>query len=312
MFAVWTHTSIAWWIENAFPRSAKIGWNTMQIFAKSPRWWKIPEYDDSQFQQWMIWRKELDQVRGLVHSNYLANLAKPTDETSIEIDSIVHDFKVAYKLWCEAVNVHVGKMKWRESLDEAMSNMVKNVECILKHVDDNGWWEVQYLFENTAWQWSEIGSTLDELWYFYKEYLQDLPVKFTIDTAHCRWWWIDISNRENFLSEFDEKVWIDQLHSIHLNDSKVVLWSKLDRHASLGRGFIGMPAIANIVSWAAKNDRAVYIETPEPELWPDEIEMVKKIVDDNTDWIDWFNSTYYKTQYLKKFEADAKWTWLFW
>jgi endonuclease IV len=45
---------------------------------------------------------------------------------------------------------------------------------------------VQFVFENTAGQGSEIGSTLEEIGYFYRTYLSDMPVKFTIDTAHCQ------------------------------------------------------------------------------------------------------------------------------
>lgn len=64
--------------------------------------------------------------------------------------------------------------------------MVINVEKILRAVDDAGYGDVQFVFENTAGQGSEIGSNVEELVYFYTTYLKDLPVKFCIDTAHCQ------------------------------------------------------------------------------------------------------------------------------
>jgi len=71
---------------------------------------------------------------------------------------------------------------------------------------------------------------------------------------------------------------IDQLYCIHFNDAKVPLGSKLDRHASLGRGFLGRKTLAPIAQWAAAHDRSLYIETPEPDLRADEISKVRSIV----------------------------------
>ena len=88
----------------------------------------------------------------MVHSNYLANLSKPAEELTQEIDSIVDDFMHAHRLGYTTVNVHIGKMKDRASLHEAMSNMRTNVESILRVVKEHGYDDVQFLFENTAGQ----------------------------------------------------------------------------------------------------------------------------------------------------------------
>lgn len=306
MVVVGTHTSIAWGIEHAPGRSAEIGWTTMQIFAKSPRGWKIPQYDDEQFVQGKNDMESHGQSRAMVHANYLANLSKDPAETETEIASILHDFEVAHRLGATSVNVHVGKLKGFASRDEAMKNMVTNVEKILKDIRDAGYDDVQYLFENTAGQGSEIGSTFEELSYFWNTYLKDLPVKFTIDTAHCRWWGIDLSKRDEFIEQFAEQIGIEQIYGIHLNDAKVILGSNLDRHASLGRGFVGRPTLTKIIQRAEANERPLYIETPEPDLWPDEIAKVRKIAAGETDRIADFHKEHYKTQYLKKYESVAK------
>lgn len=313
MLRLWTHTSIAKGPELCFERSALVGWNSMQVFAKSPRWWKIPQYTDEQYEQWMKNRKEFGQIWWMVHSNYIANLSKAEDELWAEIDSIVQDFEFAHRLWFDSVNVHVWKLKWREDRDEAMRNMVINVEKILKRVRDNWRGDIQYVFENTAGQWSEIWSTFEELSYFYNTYLKDLPVKFTIDTAHCQWWGIDVGKWDEFVEQFDKSMWIEQLYAIHLNDSKAILWSHLDRHASLWRWFIWFPSLAKVIRRAADNDRAMYIETPEPERRSDEVALVRKVVEWDTWRIEKFHQENYKTQFLKKFEQEAKWnSSLFW
>jgi len=283
----------------------------MQIFAKSPRGWKMPEYSDEQLALAAEEMKKNNISRAMLHSNYLANLSKDPSEVSVEMASIMHDFRVAHKMWCTSVNVHVWKLKWFEVRDDAMKNMAINVEALLKQIRDEWYDDVQYLFENTAGQGSEIGSTLEELTYFYTNYLKDLPVKFTIDTAHCRGWGIDINKWDEFIQEFDAGIGIDQLYGIHLNDAKVILGSNLDRHASLGRGFIGWPALAKVIRWAEANDRSLYIETPEPDRWPDEIEKVRQIAAGDDSWIEAFHKEHFMSQYLKKYAHIAEGTGLF-
>lgn len=283
----------------------------MQIFAKSPRGWKLPEYSDEQLALAASEMKTNNISNAMLHSNYLANLSKDPADVSVEMSSILHDFEVAHKMWCTSVNVHVWKLKGFDVRDDAMKNMAINVEALLKQIRDAWYDDVQYLFENTAGQWSEIGSTLEELTYFYTNYLKDLPVKFTIDTAHCWGGGIDLRNRDEFLTEFDSWIGLDQLYGIHLNDAKVILGSNLDRHASLWRGFIGWPTLAKVIRRAEANERSLYIETPEPDLWPDEIEKVKKIAAWDDSRIESFHNEYFMTQYLKKYASVAQWESLF-
>lgn len=300
MFRIWTHTSIAWGPELAFARSAEVGANTLQIFAKSPRGWSYPEFTEEQLTTWRAERNRTWQIGWLIHSNYLINLSKPTEQVEKELDSIMHDFRLAAALGYDAVNVHIGKMKGF-TIDEAMTNMRKNLEVLFDRLREEKLDHVQYLRENTAGQWSEIGSTLEEVGYFYKNYLTDLPVKFCFDTAHCRWWGIDLRDWGLVCEQIDAQIGLEQLYSIHFNDAKVPLGSKLDRHASLGRGFLGRKTLAPIAQRAAKHERALYIETPEPDLRSDEITKVRQIVSGDLSWIDRFDREYGQTQSLKKF-----------
>lgn len=260
----------------------------------------FPVYTEEQLALGREAREKTGQVGWLIHSNYLINLSRPTHEVTKELDSVVHDFHLAAALWYDAVNVHIGKMKWF-TLDEAMTNMRANLEVLFARLHEEKLDHVQYVWENTAGQWSEIWSTLDEIWYFWKTYLTDLPVKFCFDTAHCRGWGIDLRDWNRIVEQIDDQIGLDQLYCIHFNDAKVPLGSKLDRHASLGRGFLWWKTLAPIAQWAEKNNRALYIETPEPDLWSDEIAKVRQIVDGDLSWIEEFDRTYGQTQSLKKF-----------
>ncbi len=63
---------------------------------------------------------------------------------------------------------------------------------------------------------------------------------------------------------------------MHLNDAKKKLGSKIDRHASLGEGLIGLDAFKFIMRDSRFEEIPLILETPEPEIWQDEIEMLYK------------------------------------
>lgn len=294
--------SIAWWLYNAFERSQAIGGNTLQIFSKSPRGWSLPKYTEQDYAKALEYRKNYEQEWGLIHASYLANLSKNFEDCQSDINSILHDFAVAHHTWFEAVNIHVGKWKGFDNIADAYTNMTKNTEYILTQNEKNWYNNVQFLFEITAWQGSELGYFLDDLGAFYQEYLKDLPVAFCFDTAHAWWGGNDLRKRNDIISQWDALIGIDKLHAFHLNDSKAALGSRLDRHAPLGRWAIGLPALAEIVIWAAEHDKPIFLETTDPTLRPEEIQAIRKIAAGDTDWIDWFHSEHSGTHMLKKFQ----------
>ena len=91
-----------------------------------------------------------------------------------------------------------------------------------------------------------------------------------------------------------------------MNDAKVPLGSNLDRHASLGRGFVGWKTLIPIIQRAAGRNVPMYIETVEPDLRPDEVAKVKQIVDGDLSRVDAFHQEHWKTQFLKKYEDLAR------
>lgn len=179
--------------------------------------------------------------------------------------------------------------------------MTKNVEIILKHNKDNGYIP-QYLFEITAGQGSELGTSIEEIGHLYKNYLSDLPVKFCFDTAHARGAGNDLEHRDSLVAQRDDQIGLDNLYCFHLNDAKVARGSHLDRHAPLGKGAIGWKNLIPIIQWAAANDRHIYLETTEPERRPKEIAWIRDIIAGHTDEVMRLHEIDYQTELLKKFQ----------
>lgn len=80
--------------------------------------------------------------------------------------------------------------------------------------------------------------------------------------------------------------------------------SHLDRHAPLGKGAIGLSSFVPLIQWAAKNNKPIFLETPEPERRAEEITMIRKIMKGDTDRIRDFHDNHYGSQLLKKFNGQ--------
>mgnify|MGYP006298619345 FL=1 len=58
---------------------------------------------------------------------------------------------------------------------------------------------------------------------------------------------------------------------MHINDSKKDLGTRVDRHDSLGEGFIGMKAFERIMQDDRLEEIPLILETPQPDKWEAEI-----------------------------------------
>jgi deoxyribonuclease-4 len=65
------------------------------------------------------------------------------------------------------------------------------------------------------------------------------------------------------------------LKGMHLNDSKKDMGSRVDRHESLGKGFIGLDCFRFIMQDKRFNNIPLILETPDPSIWPDEIKLLR-------------------------------------
>ena len=61
---------------------------------------------------------------------------------------------------------------------------------------------------------------------------------------------------------------------MHINDSKKDLATRVDRHNSIGEGFIGLDAFKFLMNDSRFDDIPLILETPNSEIWKDEIELL--------------------------------------
>ena len=98
-----------------------------------------------------------------------------------------------------------------------------------------------------------------------------------LDTCHTFTAGYDLlEDYERVFNEFEEVVGFQYLRAMHLNDSKKALGSRVDRHDSIGKGFIGFPFFEKLMRDPRFDNMPLILETIDETLWPQEIAWLRE------------------------------------
>lgn len=185
-------------------------------------------------------RKQYDQL--YFHGSYWINLASLGYNGYRALE---RELNVAKQLEFTAMILHPGTAKGARHKDEGIDTLARALNRLLKTERD-----VQVILENTAHGNLTVGSDLLD----FKQLLEKLnhpeKVAFCIDTSHAYSFGYDISKdneQDMFIDFLENTIGIDRITLIHLNDTKEPLGSKIDRHAVVGEGKIGMQALKRFI-----------------------------------------------------------------
>lgn len=243
------HTSIAGSYLNALESARKLGCNALQIFSASPRMWqggpaRIPELDAAAFR---ARREELRLGPLVIHANYLINLAAAQPMLRTRSIQAFHDEIVrAVALGADFLVVHPGA-RGEGSAAQAISTIVESVKQATKRVPMDG---LKILIENTAGMGTAIGSRLEEVGEIVGGLLRDLSAGACLDTAHLFAAGYNIKSEDGLAStigQIESTIGLENVPVLHVNDSKVALGGRVDRHEHIGKGKIGAQAFARIL-----------------------------------------------------------------
>lgn len=243
------HTSIAASYTNALEAARKLGCNALQIFSASPRMWqggpaRIPEVDAAAFR---ARRAELGLGPLVIHANYLINLAaaQPMLRTR-SIQAFQDELVRGVALGADFLVVHPGS-RGDNSAEQAVATVIESVKQGSKRVPLGN---LRILMENTAGMGNAVASRLEELAEILAG-LKDVPAAACLDTAHLFAAGYDIKSETGLTSTIDlidTTIGLERVPVFHVNDSKILLGGKVDRHENIGEGKIGAAAFQRILT----------------------------------------------------------------
>jgi deoxyribonuclease-4 len=259
-------------VKGSLERAAEIKAHAVQLFAQSPRMWRFPEHDPADLERFRERRAELRLEAVLVHALYLVNLATPDEEMYAKsVDTMVRTMDTACALEADGVVLHVGS-HLGEGFEAGLERAVPALRKLLRRCSETTW----LLLEDSAGAGGTIGRSVDELAILVDALDRHERLGICLDTAHLWVSGVDVTDPEIVdatVTEVDERIGLDRLRALHVNDSDSPLGSNRDRHASIGKGVLGKDIGAFLAHPSVQGLPAV-LETPGPDAHgPDAAEL---------------------------------------
>ena len=146
------------------------------------------------------------------------------------------------------------------------------MNCVLDNNNDS----VTILLETMSGKGTELGYKFEQIKYIIDNVTKKDRLGVCLDTCHIYSAGYDIVNElEAVIKDFDDIIGLDLLKVIHLNDTKHEFNSRKDRHANIGKGYIGLKPLKKIVHHSLLKNKIIILETPFIDNLPPYKEEIK-------------------------------------
>lgn len=235
----------------------------MQIFTKSPNQWKSRRLTDAECAEFVDAGKRSPVSVVTAHDSYLINLASPDpailDRSQIAFrDELERCERMAIPYLITHMGSHMGAGE-----EAGLRQLALSIDKV--HADLPGY-RVKILLEATAGQGNHLGYRFEHLAQVLSTVKEQERLGVCLDTCHMFVAGYDIRDEKSYkqsMKEFNRVVGLDRLMCFHLNDAKMELGSRRDRHERIGRGKIGKDAFRLIMRDRRLNKVPKIIETPD-------------------------------------------------
>ena len=270
------HVSAAGGVDQAPLRAHAIGANAFALFTKNQRQWVAKPLEEKIIKTFKenCHRLGFCAEHILPHDSYLINLGAP-DEEKLQKSRLafIDEMQRCHQLGLKLLNFHPGSHLKQISEQQCLTTIAHSINLAHQAVPD-----VIAVIENTAGQGSNLGWKFEHLADIIAQVEDKTRVGVCLDTCHTFSAGYDLRTKEDCertFAEFDHVVGMNYLKAMHINDSKVALASRVDRHESLGKGQIGWACFEYIAKDPRFDGIPLILETIEPELWQHEINMLR-------------------------------------
>jgi deoxyribonuclease-4 len=232
------HVSSSGGIHTAVDRIEAMGGDSVQVFTQSPRTWRPTNHDPASFERFKERRAEAGIDGVLCHALYLINLASPNDDFySKSVAALQNTVDVGCAIEADAVVFHVGSHQGA-GFEAGLERVVPALAQTLERCSETTW----LCLENSAGAGGTIGRSLDELVALYEALDRHPRLGVCLDSCHLFVSGYDVTDPaelNRLLDELDERIGLERLRCLHVNDSKAPLGSNRDRHDNIGEGLMG-------------------------------------------------------------------------
>ena len=270
------HVSASGGVENAPVNAHEIGANAFALFTKNQRQWFAPALSKNSIQLFKdnCEKYGFDADYILPHDSYLINLGHPEEEGLTKSrESFLGEMKRCEQLGLRLLNFHPGSHLKQITVEQCLDRIADSINWALAQTE-----QVTAVIENTAGQGSNVGFSFYHLAHIIDKVNDKNRVGVCLDTCHTYSAGYDIKTEGGYaatFAEFEQVVGFRYLKAIHLNDTKKELHSRVDRHDSIGKGFLGLDFFRRFMKDARFDNIPIILETPDETLWKEEIALLR-------------------------------------
>jgi deoxyribonuclease-4 len=256
------HMSIAGGHEKALLAAQAHNCSTVQLFTKSSNQWKAKELTAEEVRTFRRTLRQTKLRRPLAHDCYLINLASPDAELyRRSVEASVIELQRAEALGLSYLVTHPGSATDGDE-QGGLARVARALDEVHRRCPD---FRVRVLLETTAGQGNSIGHRFEHLARILELVAEPNRLGVCLDTCHVFAAGYALAPEAEYratLRAFDRVVGLKRLRAFHLNDSLKPQGSRVDRHAHIGQGHLGLEPFRLLVNDPRFRNRPMVLETP--------------------------------------------------
>jgi deoxyribonuclease-4 len=280
MKPVGAHVSAAGGVAHAVGNALAIGADAFALFTRNQRQWTSPPLAAAEVAAFRdaLAASGIRPEHILPHDSYLINLGNPDpDKRRKSRDAFLDEARRVEQLGLTMLNFHPGSHLKEIEEDACLQLIAAELKTVLAETE-----HVILVAENTAGQGSNLGYRFEHLARLAGLLGGSDRFGVCLDTCHTAAAGYELATDEGYdktMAEFGRIVGFPLLRGMHLNDMKGTTGSRLDRHAPLGEGTLGLAPFRRIMADPRLDGIPLILETPdetkEMSLWKKEIELLR-------------------------------------
>ncbi|MFI7605093.1 deoxyribonuclease IV [Micromonospora sp. NPDC049366] len=247
----------------ALPYLDATGAEVVQVYVSNSRGWALPPGDPAQDALFRAGCAERG-VPVFIHASLLVNLGSPTPAT-VERSALTlaHALRRGAAIGARGVVFHAGSAVDAGHAEAAMRQVREALLPLLDSTASTG--GPMLLVEPSAGGGRSLASRVEQLGPYLDAVDGHPGLGVCFDTCHAWAAGHDLAAEGGMTATLDTlvaTVGAGRLRLVHANDSKDLCGSTRDRHENIGKGTIGEPAFAELMTHPATAGVPIVVETP--------------------------------------------------
>ena len=236
------------------------GANVLMLYTGAPQNTRRKEIRDLNIEKGWEYAAQAGINEIVVHAPYIINLAntvKPETFT-LAVEFLEKEIIRTAAMRSKILVLHPGSCL-DAGVDAGTAQIVKGLNQVLDQNED----DVFIALETMAGKGSEIGRSFEELARIYEGVHKKERLRVCFDTCHVNDAGYDLSHDyEGVFQHFDEVLGLGQIAVFHINDSMNPCGTHKDRHANIGKGYLGEEVLKKLVHDPRFEEIPKILETP--------------------------------------------------